>query len=336
MDERSIDCVFRLGAPRIQFNSRSDQFKGPSCNLFVPIVGGTVNIHGRDPVAVPSDAYTLVLMNLELRTAEGPWDTNPKRHDKVFTFCGETRKGSVIIAPPLLKSDFEVDFRRQSSHVPDIPIIDTNSGRMTESIERLFLRDRMYRESIRYEIACIVSTSQYQLRLESFLFDAFPLSDTPDEKDPGILTLFIQTRRPNYGNQGLHQPVKVENRDEYFSLWGQMWHEKLKCSPVPEGHTASIIFSKEMIYESAVKPTLNGKEFTAQRIDPGGKTIKMEVTPEGRVQSRSQFLTELSSAGYSSHITSVDVPAPKLTLELTEVRGQCISNFTSVAHGWNP
>ena len=275
-----------------------------------------MKVDGGSDYTVPANVYTLILGNLRLAVAKGHWDSNTKHHDDLFVFHDDTKEGCVVIDLPTSKN-FTVDIDYLSNASP-IPVIDYHIPDMVRSIKGLFRSDGVY-HNIRYEIARVKSAAPdgaYELQPKSFLFDAFLPSDNPKQGDVGVLSLFIQTRDTHRG-QG----------EDLFTAWENQWRVTLKCSPIPLNETASIIFSKEMLYESMIKPAIAAKGFKPERTDQG-YSLAVNIGVD-KVIHQNKVID--GPASCRRKVGEVHKHLPPCRLEFTEVRGQNVST-ASVAH----
>ncbi|KAH0832336.1 hypothetical protein J3R83DRAFT_13352 [Lanmaoa asiatica] len=315
-----IHYDFKLAAPLLTFNSRSAQ--GPSCNLTLPIVGGTVRAEGGNPVTIYPRRYSLVLGTLKLATAKGAADPVPTPYDKPFVIP-DKGQGCVVIDLPTSKDlTVNIDIDNSDPSVPPIPTIDVYKAMVRDAIlELLHVRYK----HIRYEIARVKAipppSGTIQLKPKSFRFDAFLPSESPKPDDAGVLTLFIQTRDTNYGRE-----------NELATKWESQWRTDLTCSPIPRDQTASIIFSKDMIFETVIKPALKVANFEGTLKDSvGSLQVGIET---GKKVRRGELDTIKKSVRYNVSPVSMDLPP--LTLLLKEVRERGVSLFITLAHGRDP
>ncbi|KAG6379340.1 hypothetical protein JVT61DRAFT_11800 [Boletus reticuloceps] len=154
---------FKLAAPLLNFNSRSAQ--GPSCNLTLPIIDGTVQPEGGELVIIRPGRYSLVLGTLKLATAKGAADPDTKPYDDPFVIPDQgSKQGCVVIDLPTSK-DLTVDIKvDKNSSVPEIPILDPFIPNVCLEIEKFF---RVPDKAIRYEIARVKAIPHPPARFSS-------------------------------------------------------------------------------------------------------------------------------------------------------------------------
>ncbi|KAH7885600.1 hypothetical protein F5I97DRAFT_1418667 [Phlebopus sp. FC_14] len=195
---------------------------------------------------------------------------------------------------------------------------------MEASIQNLLHSHGKYQD-IRYQIARVSSytppVGMIELQPKYFQFDAF----LPDNTSNGILSIFIQTRDTNYGTQS-----------QLWRAWEDQWILKLLCSPIPEGETSSIIFNKNMVYESVIEPALEAAKFSGKGLSDTTGSLEVKIDT-GKLIHRDKFSYvvpgdhTLGETKYGAD--AVDVTLPPLTLTLTEVRQQGLRSCHMVTHG---
>ncbi|KAF8431457.1 hypothetical protein L210DRAFT_3651142 [Boletus edulis BED1] len=300
-----IHYDFKLAAPLLNFNSRSAQ--GPSCNLTLPIIDGTVQPEGGEPAIIRPGRYSLVLGTLKLATAKGAADPDTKPYDDPFVIPDQgSKQGCVVIDLPTSR-DLTVDIKvDKNSSIPEIPILDSFIPNVCLEIEKFF---RVPDKAIRYEIARVKAipppSGTIQLKAISFRFHAFLPSESKNSNDAGVLTLFIQTRSVNHGRQ-----------KELATEWEYLWRNRLKCSPIPKDKTASIILSKDMIHEIVFKPAIEAKKFTGTLEDSkGSMKIKIDTGKTAERATVDNFVdAKLGRVRYSAEKVSVKLPPLVLTM----------------------
>ncbi|KAH7885609.1 hypothetical protein F5I97DRAFT_1928994 [Phlebopus sp. FC_14] len=303
-----------LGAPFISFNPRGTE--GPTCDLSFPIVDGSVAVEGGGTDTVPSDLYTLVFGALSLRTASGTEVADPKSNDQTYVFQDgkDANQGYVVVDLPASKFLAVNILINESSKATHIRYIDSYIPFMTASIQDE-LHSHGKHQNIRYEIARVNAHTpppgMMQLQPKSFRFDAFLPPDTAEHGDVGVLTLFIQTRDTNYGTQS-----------NLSTAWEAQWRTKLHCSPIPAGETSSIIFNKNMVYESVIKPTLEAAKFTAKGLSDTTGSLEVKIDTGKRVNRNKFYYKSSGSDTYTSYSGDpIDVTLPPLILTLKENAG---------------
>ncbi|KAF8431465.1 hypothetical protein L210DRAFT_3560446 [Boletus edulis BED1] len=303
-----INYDFKLAAPLLNFNSRNA--KGPSCNLSFPVVDGTARAEGGDPAIIRPGRYSLVLGTLKLATAKGAADPDTKSYDQPFVIPDEgSKQGCVVIDLPT-SEDLTVDIKvDRNSSVPEIPILDSFIPNVCAAIKELLTAPG---KAIRYEIARVKAipppSGTIQLKPKSFRFHAFLPSEAPKPTDAGVLTLFIQTRTKN---DGMKEGLATE--------WERMWRNTLKCSPIPTSQTASIIFSKDMIYEIVFKPAIEAKKYTGTlENSKGGMKMKINIGETAKRQGVNKIVKGKFGSSVRYYTAAVSKYLPPLELTLSE------------------
>lgn len=279
---------------------------GYFCELTIPICGGTTVAKKieegeqvkkeKKPVedTIDDGVYQLSVRGLLLATASGSTSTSTPA-DTPFVFEDSGKDGTVVIDFPTSR-DLTVD-------VEDGPNATKEGKKRCKFMEdsyRPLVRDavrdelRITHKDVRLELARVNPArppqdggNAVQLQPKSFMFVVLP------EKDWGeaILTLFIQTGSTNNGLRN----------DTLGSKWRARWLEDIGCSPLYPGHTASILFRKQTVYDVMIKPSIDRKGWSSSLNDTKGNLTIALTT--GQKIHRARYVENNSVRGpWSSRV----------------------------------
>lgn len=311
-----IDYVFNLGAPTVKFTSTRTS---PVCNLTIHVTSGSAKTT-KVTQEFKENVYQLQLDNLELATSKGT-EEDVSQHssaDKTFTFPeGTATDGTVVIDFPTSKF-LTVSVENLSS---------TGTSSFVEAFKAEIgrkLQEKIHDEyqDIRLELARVNSTpppdDAIQLKPKSFKFAAFTPPDSWSGSRDTVLSIFIQTRDANKGEQ---------DASKLSTAWTYLWQNTLNCSPIPPDQTASIIFGKDMIYESMIKPTFRSQGFTGSLVDSKGE-IRLSVDTGKKVHADSWRDSDyvILSDGKKAirSVDEINATPPNLTLSLHVCDLRCV------------
>ncbi|EMR63977.1 hypothetical protein UCREL1_9073 [Eutypa lata UCREL1] len=324
-----IDYVFNLGAPTVKFTLTRTS---PVCNLTIHVTSGSAKTT-KVTQEFKENVYQLQLDNLELATSKGT-EEDVSQHssaDKTFTFPeGTATDGTVVIDFPTSKF-LTVSVENLSS---------TGTSSFVEAFKAEIgrkLQEKIHDEyqDIRLELARVNSTpppdDAIQLKPKSFKFAAFTPPDSWSDSRDTVLSIFIQTRDANKGEQ---------DASKLSTAWTYLWQNTLNCSPIPPDQTASIIFGKDMIYESMIKPTFRSQGFTGSLVDSKGE-IRLSVDTGKKVHADSWRDSDyvILSDGKKAirSVDEINATPPNLTLSLHTANNKsgCRGEWTYDYHfGW--
>ncbi|KAK0703599.1 hypothetical protein B0T26DRAFT_506872 [Lasiosphaeria miniovina] len=313
-DDYDINYEFNLGPPTIQF---VDTRTTPVCDLTIDIVGGKAWTKKKS-LDITSGVYTLHLDNFELATANGGNDsTNYTDAATPFVFPADNpTDGVVVIDLPSSKSlAVTIDTNTTSNTVVFIEKHKSQIG------DRLKAKLRTDYSSVRLELARVASSPPpsadcVQLQPRSFMFTTYnPPSSSGSEV---LLSLLIQTRDGN--NPGV--------REDLADAWNNRWRHDLGCSPVSSGHTASIIFNKQMIHDSMIKPTLKDQTFDSTLVDTEG-SLEISVSTGKKVHRDRYYKHRDNMEEWT--VSEINVTLPDLHLQLHETpehKAECYGRWS--------
>lgn len=243
--------------------------------MTIPIKSGTASTK-KATQNIGANIYKLVVRNLKTGTAsvEDTSSDTYKKADQTFQFAdGKTEKAAVVIE---LSSAKKKDPKRQAQEMDilavDVGILDEAASKKIGFVHRHIaaiekeLKEEIVKHKVRYELAHINSkpppSDTVQLVPKSFRFVTYVKDktdkDTKDETPPA-LSLLIQTSDKDNGEK-----AGVQRK------WGTLWNDTNKCSPIPKGHTASIIFKKLMIYGKMIAPALKSQSYDSELVSSQG------------------------------------------------------------------
>lgn len=235
-----IGFNFDLGVPTIKFNGSGNQ---PSCELTIPINGGEA-VSPSQTSQIYASTYEIGLTGLDLATMSGSTGEITSS-DKPFVFppSGSDTAAVIVDMRPSPDSSFNVQLNRGGgastnaqveAHLSDI-----------ESKLRAWFTNPDNVSSIQYQLASINPTPPPEgyvtLHPKSFRFAAYRSEKYPTT----ILSLFIQTSDTSNGTQ-----------TDLQQNWSGLWVHDYDVPPVPDTHTASVIFNNAMMHSDVVLPAL--------------------------------------------------------------------------------
>ena len=308
---------------------------GYFCELTIPICGGTTVAKKieegeevkkeKKPVedTIDDGVYQLLVRGLLLATASGSTSTTTPA-DTPFVFEDSGKDGTVVIDFPTSKN-LTVDVEDG----PNAPKEGKKRCKFMEESYKPLVRDavrdefRITHKDVRLELARVNPARPPQddrnavkLQPKSFMFAVLP------EKDWGeaILTLFIQTGSTNNGLRN----------DTLGSKWRARWFEDIGCSPLYQGHTASILFRKQMVYDAMIKPSFDRKNWSSELEDTKGDlTItfftRQKIRRERKVEDNS-VQGPLSSIVDIKEISEIDADPDPIRI-IFKVCTQCYSYY---------
>ncbi|KAJ7713645.1 hypothetical protein B0H14DRAFT_3016137 [Mycena olivaceomarginata] len=226
-----IEFKLELSAPLISF---SETRTTAVCSLAAPIAGGYGKT-SKKTLPIKKDVYTLHFKDLELASASGDDNScTPPNQSFVFSRNQYPSDGFVVIDLNTSKS-LTVDITTADVAADDHNnFIKAHSASLCRELKTKFRTDFL---NVRYKIARVkslpVPDGMVQLRPLSFRFAAYK----PDGPAETVLSLFIQTRKEDTGEKNDLDHNGTPNGAQIFG-------------------TASIIFYKDMIFDSVMKPAL--------------------------------------------------------------------------------
>ncbi|KAF8573550.1 hypothetical protein K439DRAFT_1665766 [Ramaria rubella] len=270
----NIDYTLELGPPTIQFSTRIDV---PTCDLAIPIVGGSATQSGTTE-SFPSGVYNVQILNIKLNASQGGYptpgtgsmsDTITSGSLQPFIFpAGKSTDGVVVINGDASQKDMRIivaraDGKEDSESTENDYIIKEHQDGLATALKEQY-------KTFRYEIARVKSDDPpagfIKLFPKCFMFTVY--TPRPNTTTASVLSLFIQTSDGTIG---------IGTQDNLSLDWVSLWREKVKCSPIPTGQKASIIFHNGMIVKTMIEPTLKSQGFSLNDKDSNKAPGKIEL-----------------------------------------------------------
>ncbi|KAF7790743.1 hypothetical protein EIP86_001700 [Pleurotus ostreatoroseus] len=244
----TISFHFELGPPRIKFVGEGIH---PSCELFIPVNGGQTKTSTQN-LDIYAGAYEIRLMSLLMATMSGSTGELTES-GKPFIFPPQGSDTAAVTIDLRASSDSEFAVRLdQVSQDESIQNKQVNAhlGDL-EKKTRAYFVDPENVTSIQYKLASVDSTpppaNYITLHPKSFRFAAYRSETYPTT----VLSLFIQTSETPTGTQA-----------DLQQNWTGQWVHDYNVSPIPDTHSASIIFNSTMMHNTVISPA-----FKAANVD---------------------------------------------------------------------
>lgn len=240
---------FELGPPRIKFVGEGIH---PSCELYIPINGGQTKT-STQTLDIYAGAYEIRLMSLLMATMSGSTGELTEG-GKPFIFPPQGSETAAVTIDLRASSDSE--FAVQMNKVSEDESIQNKQVNAhlgdLEKQTRAYFVDPENVTSIQYKLASVDSTpppdGYIALHPKSFLFAAYRSETYPTT----ILSLFIQTSETATGIQA-----------DLQQHWTGQWVHDYNVAPVPETHSASIIFNSTMMHNTVISPAFKAADVDA-------------------------------------------------------------------------
>lgn len=289
--------VKKLGAPLIQFPTKV--FRDPVFEMHFPVLAGStqqVDVETGEKalgeeVPLLENAYTIRLKGIRIGTVVGKYDEvkrkterngstlNVQSSQNTCFFRDESRINPekdfevawVVLDFPVEPDDLQVAVDLKLGD--DVPkdtreMAESMRPYLQRAMEVFFLegkgKDRV--DIIKYALATVKNKElpkkdiKVNLTPKSFRMAVF----SADYDERGILSLFIHT----VGGKDSGETRNLQ------ALWLGQWTNN-KTTPIPDSHTASLIFHPELIFDQVVAPSLmkdvdNDWKLTRLSDDNGG------------------------------------------------------------------
>lgn len=312
-EKYKIIYKFDIKAPTITFDDSSDL---SLCTLNIPVAGGSA-VTDAAVQELKDGVYVIKLSKLEFGIAKGT-ESETVSASVGFTFpIGGGTDGTVVIDIPTSKNlEASIEIVPNAKEVDIASFVEDHDEQIGTALKKE-IHEKW--KDVLLKVARVNSdeppADAIQLRPKSFQLLVMTKDKAKKEKEPtnkpiipeSVLSIFIQTRDANKG---------IQDAENLRAAWRNLWVNNLKCSPIPSQQTASIIFSKDMIYEAVIAPNLKSQGLTSTRKNTKG-SLQMEVST-GKKVHRDTSVEKTNTLFYAEakQVSEINADPSALTLSL--------------------